>query len=312
MKIFVAGGTGAIGRRLVPLLLADGHEVTVSTRSPSRFPAIRAQGANPVVLDGLNNESARQAIIEARPDAVIHQMTAIPTNLNLRKFDAEFAVTNRLRSEGTEHLIAASREAGSQIFIAQSYTGWPNERSGGRVKTEEDPLDSNPPASMRQSLAAIRTLESSVSNAGPITGIVLRYANFYGPGTSIGKGGPILDLLRRRRLPIVGEGSGVWSFLHIDDAARATQAAIQNAKPGIYNIADDEPAEVREWLPYLADAIDARKPFRLPAWLGHLAIGEAGMSMMEQIRGSSNTKAKRELGWIPIYSSWREGFRTGL
>ena len=312
MKVFVAGGGGAIGLRLVPLLLADGHDVTVSTRSAAKLAAMRAQGVQAVAMDGLDRESVLRAVVSSRPEAVIHQMTAINPSFNLKKFDDEFAVTNRLRTEGTRNLLAAAAEAGTRLFVAQSYSGWPNERRGGRVKTEEDPLDSNPPKSMSRSLAAIGELEDLVSKNRTLDGIVLRYGGFYGPGTSLSKDGASTNMVRQRKFPIVGSGAGVWSFIHIADAARATCAAIRRPTLGVFNIVDDEPAEVREWLPYLASSIGAPKPFRLPAWLARPLIGEAGISMMEQIRGSSNAKAKRTFDWMPAWPTWREGFRRGL
>lgn len=312
MRIFVAGGAGAIGRRLVPLLLADGHEVTVSTRSAQKLPAIDAQGAHGIAMDGLNTESVRKAVREAQPEAIIHQMTAIDAVFDLRNFDDEFAVTNRLRTEGTRNLVTAGHEAGTRILVAQSYTGWPNERRGSRVKTEDDPLDSHPPKAMARTLAAIRELEDMVTNNGSIAGIVLRYGGFYGPGTSLAQDGAQAEMLRKRKFPIVGHGAGVWSFIHIDDAANATCAAVRRPTPGVYNIVDDEPAEVREWLPALASAIGAPPPRHVPAWLARLFIGEAGISMMEQVRGSSNAKAQRTFGWTPIWPNWREGFRRGL
>jgi nucleoside-diphosphate-sugar epimerase len=219
-----------------------------------------------------------------------------------------FATTNRLRTEGTDHLLAAAAAAGTRRFIAQSYTGWTNARSGGPVKDEDDPLDPAPPAAQRESLAAIRHLERVVPAAAPMQGIVLRYGSFYGPGAS----DEFVGLIRKRRVPVIGDGAGVWSFVHIHDAAAATVAALGRGEPGVYNIVDDEPASVAEWLPFLAQAIGAKPPFRLPAWLGRLAAGEVGVSMMTQIRGSSNVKAKQQLGWRPGWPSWRQGFRDGL
>ena len=231
---------------------------------------------------------------------------------SLKRFDDEFAVTNRLRTEGTSHLVAAATVAGARKIVAQSYTGWPNQRQGGRVKTEADPLDSDPPSTMTRTLDAIQTLEHIVLHADALNGIVVRYGSLYGPGTSISCKGEIVEMVRQRKFPLVGNGAGVWSFIHVDDAARATQLAIERGAPGLYNIVDDEPAEVSEWLPELARAVGARPPVRLPAWIGRFAIGEAGVSMMTKIRGSSNAKAKRALGWQPEYASWRDGFRRGL
>ena len=313
MRIFLAGASGAIGRRLVPLLVAGGHRVIGTTRSPGKTDQLRSLGAEPVILDALDGPAVTRAVVSARPDVVVHELTAIPTIRSFRKLDAEFALTNRLRTEGTRYLLDAAGKAGARRFIAQSYTGWPNIREGGRVKTEEDPLDPTPPKSMTRTLAAIRELESTVvASRGALTAIVLRYGSFYGPGTSIGTDGGVLELVRQRKLPIVGNGAGVWSFVHIDDAARATALAIGSGDSGVYNIVDDEPAEVSVWLPALAEAAGARPPRRLPAWLGRLATGEAGLSVMTMVRGSSNSKAKRVLNWQPMYPSWRDGFRDML
>jgi nucleoside-diphosphate-sugar epimerase len=232
--------------------------------------------------------------------------------MNLRRFDRSFATTNRLRTEATDHLLAAARAAGAHRYVVQSYTGWVNERTGGPVKTEDDPLDPQPAAVAREVLAALRRLEHTVTTANDVEGVVLRYGNFYGPDTSLGEGGEVLDMIRRRRLPVVGDGTGVWSFVHIDDAARATVAAVEHGPPGMYNIVDDEPAPVHEWLPYLARVIGAKPPLRLPAWLARPLLGEQGILLMTEVRGSSNAKAKRMLDWAPRYASWRQGFRYGL
>jgi nucleoside-diphosphate-sugar epimerase len=312
MRIFVAGATGVIGRRLVPMLVEAGHEVVGTTRTAANLDALGRAGAEPVVMDGLDRESVARAVRDAKPDVVIHQLTALTKVGNLKRFDAEFALTNRLRTVGTDNLLAAAREAGASRFIAQSYTGWPNARTGGAVKTEDDPLDPHPAAVARESLAAIRYVEETVPSAEGVDGIVLRYGTFYGPGTGIGAGGEILEMVRRRRMPVVAGGGGVWSFVHIDDAARATVAALHHGAPGLYNIVDDEPAPVTEWLPYLAEATGAKPPLRLPGWLAKPMIGEHGLAMMTRARGSSNAKAKRELGWQPTYVSWRQGFRTGI
>jgi nucleoside-diphosphate-sugar epimerase len=312
MKIFVAGGTGAVGKRLVPLLLNRGHEVTATTRTPEKAAALGAAGTEPVMVDGLDDAAMTRVMLAARPEVVVHQMTALGNLGSLRNLDREFALTNRLRTEGTEILLRAARAAGATRLVAQSYTGWPNERSGGRVKTEEDPLDPNPPRSMSRTLDAIRVLERSVLSASDLRGTVLRYGSLYGPGTSIAPGGEVLEAVRRRRLPILGDGAGVWSFVQIDDAAEATRIAIEGGPAGLYNIADDEPAEVATWLPDLASAIGAPPPRHVPVWLGRLLAGEALVLMMTEIRGSSNAKARRDLGWRPRYPSWREGFRSGL
>jgi len=311
MRIFIAGGSGALGRRLVPMLVEAGHDAVATTRTPDKADRLRASGVEPVILDALDRDAVIRAVIAAKPDVIVDELTALSGPTDLRRFDRTFAVTNRLRIEGTDHLLAAARAAGVGRVLAQSYTGWPNPRTGGPVKTEDDPLDPHPTAASRESIAALRHLESTVVGARDLAGVVLRYGSFYGPGTGLGVGGEVLEMVRRRRLPVVGGGTGVWSFIHIDDAARVTLAAL-DAPGGLYNIVDDEPAPVREWLPYLARCIGARPPRRVPAWLARALIGEHGVSMMTAVRGSSNAKAKRELDWRPRYASWRQGFREGL
>lgn len=312
MRVFVAGASGAIGRRLVPMLVAGGHDVVGTTRSHKHADTVRDLGAGPSIMDALNRDQVMAAVDAAKPDVVVHQLTAISGSVNLRKFDEYFAGTNRLRTTGTDNLLAAARAAGVRRFVAQSFTGWPNERTGGPVKTERDPIDPHPMAASRESLAAIKHVEDAVTSAPGIDGTVLRYGGFYGPGNALGAGGELLEMIRKRRLPLVGGGTGVWSFVHIDDAARATVLAVEGGPPGIYNIVDDDPAPVREWLPYLARVIGAKPPLRLPAWLVRPMIGEYGASMMTDVRGSSNAKARAELGWVPRYPSWRQGFREGL
>ena len=312
MRVFVAGATGAIGQRLVPLLIDSGHEVVGTTRTPSKTDGLRLAGATPVVLDGKDGDAVRRAVLEAEPEVVVHQMTALSGDLDFRRFAETFAETNRLRTETTDRLIEAAVGAGARRFIAQSFAGWPNEQSGGPVKTEEDPLNTDPPKQARETLGAILHLEAVTTGTPGIEGLALRYGGFYGPGNALGKGGMMLEAVVKRQMPIVGGGSGIWSFLHIDDAAQATALAVDRGAPGIYNIVDDEPAAVSEWLPYLADVLGARPPRRVPAWLARLIVGEAGVSMMTKIRGSSNAKAKRGLGWKLHYPSWRDGFRVGL
>ena len=308
MRVFVAGAAGAIGQQLLPQLTAQGHQVTATTRSPGKTALLRELGAEPVVVDGLDATAVGRAVVQAEPEVVIHQMTSLAGAINLRGFDKMFAVTNQLRTEGTDHLLAAAAAAGVKRFVAQSYTGWTNIREGGPVKTEDDPLDPNPPAAQRESLSAIRHLEQVVPTAGKMEGIVLRYGSFYGPGAS----DDLVGMISKRKVPVIGHGTGIWSFLHIRDAAAATVAALERGTPGVYNVVDDEPASVAEWLPFLARAIGAKAPYRVPVWLGRLAAGEVGVSMMTQIRGSSNAKAKRELGWEPAWPSWRQGFTRGL
>jgi nucleoside-diphosphate-sugar epimerase len=312
MRVFVAGATGAIGKRLVPLLVEAGHSVTGMTRSETKAAAIRSAGADAVVADALDSNAVESAVKRARPEVIVHELTAIPAAFDIRRFAEQFAPTNLLRTKGTDHLLAAAQLAGTRRFVAQSYTGWPYARAGGPVKTEADPLDPKPPSAMRDTLRAIQHLESAVLQAHGIDGVILRYGGFYGPGNAIGEGGIMVREVRRRRVPIIGGGTGVWSFIHIDDAARATLAAVERGKPGIYNIADDEPAPVSEWLPALARLLGAKPPRRLRAWLGRLAVGEHGVVMMTQIRGASNQKAKSELAWRPIWTTWRDGFQSGL
>jgi 2-alkyl-3-oxoalkanoate reductase len=303
MRVFVAGGSGAIGRQLVPRLIEHGHDVVASVRSPGKTGELAALGAEPVVMDGLDAESVAGAIAHAAPEVAVHQMTALGGAYDLRHFDRTFALTNRLRTEGTDHLVAAALAAGARRVVAQSFTGWPNARGPRAPQTETDPLDADPPREQRESLAAIRHLERAVLEATPLEGVVLRYGSFYGPGTPWG------SLIRTRRLPVVGGGSGVWSFIHVEDAAAATVAAVEGGPSGIYDIVDDEPAPAAEWIPYLASCLGAKEPRRIPAWLARPMIGEVGVSLMTRISGSSNAKARRELGFDPAHPSWRQGFR---
>jgi nucleoside-diphosphate-sugar epimerase len=313
MRIFLAGATGAVGKRLVPLLVANGHQVVGTTRSPSKTAALRALGAEPAVLDILEAEAVSRAVAVAAPEIIVHQATALgAVGANFRKFDDAFDETNRLRTVGTDNLLAAARATGVGKFVAQSFAGWPSAKEGGAVKDEDEPFDPTPPANAVRTLAAIRHLEDSVVGASGLEGIVLRYGGFYGPGTSLSADGEILEPIRKRAFPIVGSGAGIWSFIHIDDAARATLAAVEHGRRGVYNIVDDHPAPASEWLPYLADLLDAKPPRHVPVWLGRLAAGEQVVSMMTEARGASNAKAKRELDWTPMYPSWRDGFVQSL
>jgi len=312
MRVFLAGATGALGRQLLPMLTAAGHAVWGMTRTPGKAGQIRAAGGEPVVADALDREAVSAAVGQAAPEVVVHQLTALAAFSNIRQFDREFALTNRLRTEGTRFLLDAARTAGARRFVAQSFTGWPYAREGGPIKNEEDALDARPPEPARRTLAAIRELEAMVTGAAGLEGVVLRYGFLYGPGTSLGDGGDQIQAIRRRMLPIIGGGTGIWSFTHICDAAAATAIAVERGAPGLYNIVDDEPAPVAEWLPALAAAIGAKPPRHIPAWLGRLLIGAFGMVLMTDSRGASNAKAKRLLGWEPHFATWREGFRTGL
>ncbi len=313
MKILLAGATGALGRQLVPRLIARGHEVAGTTRNESKAQLVRDLGATPLVMDALDRDSVARAVAEARPEAIVHELTALPGALDMRHFDRDFAMTNRLRTEGTDNLLAAGRGAGIERFVAQSYAGWPFARTGAAVKAEDDALDPSPVDAMHESHAAIRHLEEVVTGADWTEGIVLRYGGFYGPGTSLSSdGGEQVELIRKRRYPVVGDGAGVWSFVHIEDAAEATAAAAERGRRGIYNIVDDEPAPVSQWLPAVADAVGAKPPLHVPRWMGRLLAGEAATVMMTEVRGASNAKAKRELGWQPGHPSWREGFTQAV
>jgi 2-alkyl-3-oxoalkanoate reductase len=305
MKVFVTGGTGAIGQFLLPLLVENKHEVVALTRSVTKAAELEARGVSAVIADPLDKQGLTAMVRRAEPEVIIHQLTALSSVGNFKKFDQEFALTNRFRTDVTDTLLAAARTIGTRRFIAQSYCGWPYARKGGPVKTEEDPLDPKPPESFTKTLAAIRYLEDTVCTTTFLEGLALRYGMFYGPGTAIGKGGVILKMTRQRRFPIIGGGGGYWSFIHLLDAARATVAAISRGAPGIYNVVDDAPAPTSELLPALAAAVGAPPPRRLPGWLVRLIAGPQALSMMTRARGASNAKARHELGWTPRFT-WRD------
>jgi nucleoside-diphosphate-sugar epimerase len=308
MRVFVAGATGAIGKQLVPRLVEAGHEVHGMTRSESKQAMLHELGAVPVVADALDPDQVAEAVGRARPEVIVHQLTAIGA-VDMRHFDRDFALTNRLRTEGTDHLLSAGQAVGVRRFVAQGVGGYgAYARTGGPVKTEEDPLDPTPAREMRETLAAIRHLEEAVLGARWTEGLVLRYGVFYGPGTSLAPGAEQFELVRRRKFPLVGDGGGVWSFIHVADAAEATVAAVERGSRGVYNVVDDDPAPVAKWLPALAQELGAKKPMRVPRFIGRLFAGEAGVVMMTDVRGASNAKAKRELGWRPAHPSWRDGF----
>jgi len=302
MKIFVAGGSGVIGRQLVPRLVAAGHQVYGMTRDESKRDLLSQLGAAPVVADALNKIEVARALEDARPDVVIHELTAIG-DVDTRHMERDFAATNRLRTTGTDYLLAAARAVGVKRFIAQSHIA-AYARTGGAIKSEEDSFDCEP-GPLRGNSDAMRHLEKAVLEATGLEGIVLRYGWFYGPGTSMAKGGTTADLVLQRKFPLVGNGAAIWSFVHIADAADATVAAVDHGSRGIYNIVDDDPAPVSEWLPELARELGAKKPFHVPRLIARLFAGEAGVIMMTKLRGASNAKAKRELGWRPAHSSWR-------
>lgn len=310
MKVFVAGGTGVIGRRLVPQLVARGHQVTATTRDPDKLGLLRQLGATAVVMDGLDAVSVNEAVAAARPDAIVHQMSAISlANADMepdfKHMDKWFAMTNRLRTEGTDNLLAAARANGVSNFVAQSYGNWNGIREGGWVKTEEDPLDTHVGTPQQAVSAAVLHLEAMVVKAG---GAALRFGGLYGPGATDDQ----VELVRRRKFPLVGNGAGYASWVHVDDAASATVLAVEQQAKGVFNIVDDEPAPASEWLPYLASVVGGKPPMRVPRWLARMLAGEVAVIMMTEGRGFSNAKAKRELGWNLRYPTWRQGFKEGL
>ncbi|REF00809.1 NAD-dependent epimerase/dehydratase family protein [Thermomonospora umbrina] len=309
MRVFVAGGTGVLGRRLVPQLVARGHEVTATTTSAAKLGLPAGMGAEGVVMDGLDAMSVGEAVAGARPDVIVHQMTAISMTHagkpDMKHMDRWFAPTIRLRTEGTDHLLAAAEAVGVPHFIAQGYASWNGIREGGWVKTEDDPLDLHEGTVAQAGLEAIRHVEDVVGRAG---GAVMRYGGLYGPGASDDQ----VELLRKRQFPLVGGGAGHSSWVHLDDAASATVLAVEQKARGVFNIVDDEPAPAGEWLPHLAACAGARKPMRVPKWLARMLAGDVPVAMMTEGRGFSNAKAKRELGWELRYPSWRQGFKEGL
>jgi nucleoside-diphosphate-sugar epimerase len=321
VKVFVAGATGALGRELVPQLVGRGHEVVGMTRTASKQDGVRALGARPVVADALDPDAVAEAVASAEPEVIVHQLTALSGRMSAREVrhperSLGAMTTNRLRTEGTDHLLAAGRAVGARRFVAQSFAAFRFARTGGPVQTEADPLDPDVPAAFRPGLAAILHLEQAVTRIEWGEGLMLRYGGFYGPGTgiSLAPDAVMTGPIRKRRFPLVGDGGGIWSFVHIEDAAAATAAAVERGRPGIYNVVDDEPAPVREWLPMLASALGAKPPRRIPRWLGRLAAGEMATVVMTNVRAASNAnaKAKRELDWQLRYPSWRLGFSQGL
>jgi nucleoside-diphosphate-sugar epimerase len=319
MKIFVAGATGAIGRLLVPQLVARGHDVVGMTRSPSKQDLVRSLGARPIVADALDPDAVAQAVAAAEPEVIVHQLTALSGPMSVReaRHPERFSgaiMTNRLRTDGTDHLLAAGRAVGARRFVAQSFGAFRFARTGGPVLSEAEPLDPNPPGALRQVVEALLYLEKAVTTIEWGDGLVLRYGGFYGPGTSISMD-PDAQMsapIRKRRLPIVGDGGGVFSYIHVEDAATATAIAVERGAPGVYYVVDDEPAAQRDWLPVLASALGAKPPRRIPRWLARLVAGEMATLMMTEVKGASNEKAKLELGWEPRYASWRQGFAHGL
>ena len=312
MRILLAGASGAIGQTLIPHLLRDQHEVFGLFRNPAHADRVKSLGATPVVADALDGDAVHKVVAEIKPQAVLHQLTAIPAHIDLRHIDRDFETTNRLRTEGTRNLATAAVKAGVEKFIAQSFAGWPYAPKGIRLKTEEDALDSSPAPKLKAMLDAIDTLEHTVLREQGFTGIVLRYGPLYGPLSSIARDGATVQEIRAHKVPIVGQGTGVWSFVHLEDAATATVAALNRGQRGIYNIVDDDPAPVADWLPYLAECVGAKPPGHVPNFTAKLLLGEHVVELMNDIRGVSNEKARRDLGWTPKWSSWRQGFREAL
>jgi 2-alkyl-3-oxoalkanoate reductase len=319
MKVFVAGASGALGAQLVPQLVAAGHQVVGMTRTASKQDGLRALGAQPVVADALDPDAVARVVGDAEPEVIVHQLTALSGKMSISdarhpERSSMAQMTNRLRTEATDHLLAAGRTVGARRVVAQSFGAFRYARTGGPVQTEADPLDPNPPGAMRPVVEALLYLEQAVTTIDWGEGLALRYGGFYGPGTgiSLAPDAEMAGLIRKRRFPIVGNGGGIWSHVHIEDAAAATAIAVERGEPGIYYIVDDEPAPVRQWLPVLARALDAKPPRRIPRWLGRLAAGEMATLMMTEVRGASNAKAKRELGWQLRYPSWRLGVTKGL
>ena len=310
MRVFVAGASGALGRPLVPKLVAAGHEVTGMTRSDSKAEAIRRAGARAAVVDVFDADALRGAVEEARPDVIVHELTALPDRIDYRKEDT-YAATNRVRTEGTRNLIAAARAAGARRFVCQSIA-FAYRMDGHGLKTEDDPLLTEAPGAFGSGVSALREMEEMVLGTDGLDGLVLRYGFFYGPGTYYADDGSSTKDVRRRRLPIVGKGSGVFSFVHVDDAADATVSAVERGAPGIYNVTDDEPAPMNEWVPVFAEAAGAKPPWRVPVWLSRFVAGKDVSNFAVALRGASNEKAKRELGWEPAHPSWRNGFAESL
>lgn len=313
MKILVLGGTGAVGRYLLPLLIQQQHEIISIVRSPEKKRTVEKIGAQAVIADVLNTKELTSVILNIKPEIIINHLTSLASAKgNFRKFDNEFELTNRFRTEVNYTIMSAARLAGVKKIILQSFCGWTFSLKGNHLRTENDPLTSKAPTNFDKTLKAIKSLENLTQSADKVDVIVLRYGIFYGPGTSISKDGLIAIMLRKRFIPIVGSGNGIWSFIHIKDVALSTSIAINSGSNGIYNIVDDEPAPVSEWLPYLAKCVGAKTPRKIPRWLGRLLVGEGGVLMMTGIRGVSNAKAKAELGWEPTFPSWRKGFVEGL
>lgn len=312
MRIFVAGATGVLGRSLVQNLLEHGHSVAGSSNTESKLEELRLKGVEPIRMDGLDRSSVFAAVAAARADVIVSEMTALSNVKNYKNFDHEFQTTNRLRKEGTAHLLAAAKAHSVKRIVVQSFAGWPSQRMGQRANPEEAPYESRLPAKMKNSHEAIKQMEALIASSQDPVGIVLRYGYFYGPRTSFGREGDVINAVRNRHLPVIAEGAGVWSFVHVDDAAEATRIAIENAPGGVYNIVDDKPARVSEWLPELARILGAKHPRNVPAWVGKLFAGQSGLYLMNQVCGADNAKARKILQWTPSFPDWRAGFEKTL
>jgi nucleoside-diphosphate-sugar epimerase len=307
MRVFVAGATGAIGRRLVPQLVEAGHQVTAITRSKERLGELYDLGAEAVVCDVFDAGRLGSVVAQAEPDAVINELTDLPQSLKPRKLEEYYAANNRVRREGTRNLLSAARGAGVRRFLVQGAAYW-YAPTNGPVKTEEDPLYLEAPAPIGPAVETVKEVEEAILSADRLEGVVLRYGMFYGPGTWYARDGDVGRQVSKRRYPMIGDGRGTYSFIHVDDAAAATVAALERARPGVYNVVDDEPASAAEWMPVYAEALGAKRPPRVPAFLARLIAGDALVRWMLELRGASNAKIKRELGWHPQYESWRQGF----
>ncbi len=311
MKVFVAGATGVIGRRLVPMLVEAGHDVVGMTRSVEKAGQLREAGADSVVCDAFDADTLRGAVRAAAPEVVVHELTDLPASFDTRRISEQLAGNDRLRTEGTANLVSAALAAGARRVVAQSIA-FAYAPVGGPIKNEDDPLFTDAPAPWSRSIRAVSELERTVTATEGIEGVALRYGFFYGPGSSYASDGSLAREVRRRRLPIVGAGQGIFSFIHVDDAAAATLAAIDRGSPTVYNIVDDDPAPQREWVPRYAEALGAKRPFRVPRLLARLVAGQYAVMLATELRGASNERAKRELGWSPAYASWRQGFAEAL
>jgi nucleoside-diphosphate-sugar epimerase len=311
LKVFVAGGSGAIGRRLIPMLAAAGHEVAGMTRDEGRAPALRELGATPAVCDVFDRGSVEEAVCGFEPDVVVHQLTALPERMNPRKLEEEYEKNDRVRREGARNLLEAARAAGARRLVAQGIAFWYAPTGDGTLHGEDDPLFTDAPEPIGTSVRNMLATEEIVLGDDAIEGVVLRYGFFYGPGTWYAPDGFLGSLTRRWLNPIVGRGTGVFPFVHVDDAASATVAAL-TGPPGVYNVVDDDPAPMSVWMPEYAEALGARKPLRAPTAVAKVVAGRGPVDWQDQLEGADNAKAKRELGWQPRYPSWRTGFREGL